>query len=114
MKAELGKPSRVASFRSPLEPDHRFGGRLSAVLTSMSCAAARIQLACRTVGHLGGVPFRLLGDRERPVFRAEGAIGPWRLRGLVRRRGSGSLLAPAAFWVRRSGERDACGAGGGI
>jgi hypothetical protein len=40
----------------------------------MPCAAAQIQPACRTVGQLGGVPFRLLGDRERPVFRAEGAI----------------------------------------
>ena len=40
----------------------------------MPCAAAQIQPTCRTVGHLSGVSFRLLGDRERPVFRAEGAI----------------------------------------
>jgi hypothetical protein len=43
-------------------------------LTSMPCAAAQIQPTCRAVGYLSGVPFRLLGDREGPVFRAEGAI----------------------------------------
>jgi hypothetical protein len=75
MKAEPGKPSRAASFRSPLELGTGSTGARPRSLTSMPCAAAQIQLACRTVGHLGGVPFRLLGDRERPVFRAEGAIG---------------------------------------
>jgi hypothetical protein len=49
-------------------------GHPMAARPSMSCAAAQIQPTCRTVGHLGGVPFRLLGDRERPAFRAEGAI----------------------------------------
>jgi len=44
-------------------------------LTSVPWAAERIQPACRTVGRLGGVLFRLLGDRERrPVFRADGAV----------------------------------------
>jgi len=53
----------------------QFSGHLSGgLLTSMPCAAAQIQPTCRAVGHLSGVPFRLLGDRERPVFRAEGAI----------------------------------------
>jgi len=76
LKAEPGEPSHTASFRSPLELDHpvqRAPVRRS--LTWMPCAAAQIQPTCRTVGHLSGVSFRLLGDRERPVFRAEGAVG---------------------------------------
>jgi hypothetical protein len=74
LKAEPWEPSHTASFRSPLELDHRFSGHLPRSFTSIPCAAAQIQPTCRTVGHLGGVPFCLLGDRERPVFRAEAAI----------------------------------------
>jgi hypothetical protein len=94
MKAEPGKPSRSASSgrRSNLTAGSAGTCRAPArgLLTWMPCAAARIQPACRTVGHLGGVPFRLFGDRERPVFRAEGAIGRWRPPQPCRRRGSGS------------------------
>jgi hypothetical protein len=36
-------------------------------------AGARIQAARRITGHLGGVPLRLLGDRDRPLLGVEGA-----------------------------------------
>jgi hypothetical protein len=52
----------------------QFSGHLSAVFDTDALRSRTDPPACRTVGHLGGVPFRLLGDRERPVLRAEGAI----------------------------------------
>ncbi len=74
LKAEPGEPSHTASSGRRLNLTTRFSGHLSAVFDLDAGAAVQIQPTCRTVGHLSGVPFRLLGDRERPVFRAEDAI----------------------------------------
>ena len=71
------------------------------VLLDRPCRTGpRIQPASRTTSHLGRVPLRLFGDRERALLRAEGASGPvTAVRGFIDAAVADPLLALPAFRI---------------